>query len=190
MTCILCLCSHNSISYSSAAGIFPYCFLFLRYFYYPMTHYASNFRVIFISFLSLVTNSHLCKATAYTKKPGQLKKCLETFRHEAALINSWGEVGGKLLKFSGCNGSNSHTQRRPLPWWFHCQERTMPPTDPFCELLWYVLFWCTWSLQVFSVTLYCAQLLVYLLGYQNILLSWLQHTISNHSKLISTWLPK
>lgn len=56
-------------------------------------------------------------------------------------MNSWGEVGGKLLKFSGCKGSNIHAQRRRPPCWCscHCQKKTPLLTDLFYELLWYFL---------------------------------------------------
>lgn len=103
----------------------------------------------------------------------RLKKCLETFRHERAQMNSWGEGGGKWLKFSGCQGSNSRAQRSLPPCWCHCRKRTLLPTDLFCELLWYFL--CPFLMYLDSskpsLCFHCIQFLVYFLDYQNILLS-------------------
>ena len=64
--------------------------------------------------------------------------------------------------------------------------------DLFHELLWFFL--CSFLTHLgclgSSLYLYYILFLIFFLDYQNILLSWLQCTVSVHSKLLCTWPPK
>lgn len=101
------------------------------------------------------------------------KKCLETFGHERALMNSWGEVGGKWLEFSGHQGSNSHAQRSlphvgAIPKREHCSQQTYSVSCCAYFLCHFLMYLESFE---FSLCFYCIQFPVYFLDYWNVLLS-------------------